>query len=63
MSKSEFLSTVSGMTHDQLNEFFKQSVTRTKVIYPLIILTPFHRENDKQNKKISKNKEKGSKNV
>lgn len=55
MSKSEFLSLISGMTHEQIDEYFKKSIVRTKIIYPLVFIRPS--ENNKENKQITNKKE------
>lgn len=56
MSKSEFLSIISAMTHEEIDEYFKRSIVRTKIIYPLVFIRP--QENDKKNKQITIKKEK-----
>lgn len=56
MSKSEFLSIISTMTHEEIDEYFKRSIVRTKIIYPLVFIEP--QKNDKKNKQITTKKEK-----
>lgn len=48
MTKSEFLNEISSMDRDQIDEYFKKSIVKTKILYPLVIITPPERE-DNQN--------------
>ena len=54
MEKTDFLKEISSMTREEINDFFKRSRTRTKIIYPLVILEPS--KNNTEDKSITKTK-------
>ena len=54
MEKTDFLKDISSMTREEIDDFFKKSRTRIKIIYPLIILEPS--KNNNEDKSITKNK-------
>lgn len=54
MDKTEFLQEISSMTREEIDEYFKRSRTRTKILYPLIILEPS--KNDSKDKSITNDK-------
>lgn len=54
MEKTDFLKDISSMTREEIDDFFKKSRTRIKIIYPLIILEPS--KNNDEDKSITKNK-------
>lgn len=60
MNKSKFLEQISNMNRDDIDEYFKKSVIRTKIIYPVIIVRPTLSQdnNNIKNKNIT-NSEKG----
>ena len=56
MTKSDFLREISSMSREQLDEFFKKSKVRTKMLYPVVYVQPTI-TNDKPNNKLNSNKE------
>ena len=53
MTKSDFLTQISNMSRDDIDEYFKKSIIRTKLIYPVVIIRPsLQDENNGNNKNI-----------
>lgn len=46
MTKSEFLQEISSMNRDEIDEYFKKSIVKTKILYPLVIITPPNAERE-----------------
>ena len=61
MNKSTFLEQISNMSRNDIDEYFKKSIVRTKIIYPVVIIRPssFSQDDIKNKNKSITNSEKG----
>ena len=60
MNKSKFLEQISNMSRDDIDEYFKKSIVRTKIIYPVVVIRSSFSQDDIKNKNKSiTNSEKG----
>lgn len=53
MTKSEFLNEISSMNREQIDEYFKKSIVKTKILYPLVIITPPEDTERKDNQDVN----------